>query len=254
MHEFLFGAKCYWRAWKLTWKEHLWHLLVIPGLIGVLYFPIIAVLTYRYGGAVARHLREHWLPEFLKQKVYFILVAIALWMLGLYLGFILFRNVVMILYAPALSYLSRKTEEKALQNAQPQPEEGFLAGALRGITMSLTSLVLAIGCFCVCLFLLLIPLIGQLGMAVLLPVSQMFLAGHGFIDPTLERRQFSIGQSFRFVWQRRRRTFGCGAVFVLLTMIPIVGWFLAPTLGIVAGTLVALDSLEKPQSGSEPTT
>jgi uncharacterized protein involved in cysteine biosynthesis len=244
MHEFLFGAKCYWRAWKLAWKEHLWHLLLIPGLIGVLYFPLIAVVTYRYGGGVARYMRDHWVPDFLKQKVYFILVAVAIWMLGLYVGFILFRNVVMILYAPALSYLSRKTEEKAVENTHFAEEDSFLAGALRGIGMSLTSLVLAIGLFCFCVVLLIIPLIGQLGMAVLLPVSQMFLAGHGFMDPTLERRHFTVAQSFRFAWGRRRRTMGCGAVFVLLTMIPIAGWFLAPTLGIVAGTLIALDSLE----------
>ena len=117
-------------------------------------------------------------------------------------------------------------------------------GALRGVGMSLTSLMLAMGCFLGCFLLALVPLVGQIAMAVLLPLSQMFLAGHGFTDPTLERRGMSVGQSFRFAWLHRRRVVGCGAGFLLLTMMPIAGWFLGPTLGVVAGTLVALDKLQ----------
>lgn len=199
MREVLVGAKGYWRAWRLAGKERMWPLLLVPGLIGLLYFPLVAFLTFRHGGNAARYLRDHWLPEFLKQKALFILVTIALWMLGLYLGFVLFRNVVVILYSPVLGYLSRKTEEKASPTARLELEPGgALKGALRGIMMSLTSLTLAMICFCLCLGLLIVPLIGEIAMAVLLPVSQMFLAGHGFMDPTLERRRIGIGQSFRF--------------------------------------------------------
>ena len=245
MRAFFAGAKSYWRAWRLAWKEHMWPLLLVPGLIGLFYFPLVAFLTFRFGGRAAGNLRDQWLPEFLKQKFLFFLVTIALWILGLYLGFVLFRNVVMILYSPVLSYLSRKTEEKLTPGARLPPEpDRVLKGALRGITMSLTSLGIAIACFCICVVLLLVPIVGQIAMAALLPISQMFLAGHGFLDPTLERRHIGVGQSFRFTWRHRYHALGCGAMFLLLAMIPIVGWFFAPTLGIVAGTLIALETIK----------
>lgn len=245
MGEFLTGLKAYAQAWRLIWQGRLWPLLVIPGMIGVFYFPLIGLLTFWQGGRLARYLQENWLPEILKQKIVAGLITVAVWSLALYLGFILFRNMVMILYSPVLSYLSMRTEEKA-RPGTPRVEDpgGMLRGALRGIGMSLTSLVLALVCFLGCCLLLLIPLVGEIAMVVLLPFSQMFLAGLGFLDPTLERRGMSVGQSFGFAWRHRRRVVGCGAGFVLFTMVPIAGWFLGPTLGVVAGTLVALDELE----------
>ena len=250
MREVLAGLKAYLGAWQLIWKGRLWPLLVIPGLIGVLYFPLVGLLTFWHGGRFARYLQENWLPEFLKQRIVAGLITVAVWMLALYLGFILFRNLVMILYSPVLSHLSLRTEETARSIARRTEDPGAMwRGARRGVGMSLTSLVLAVGCFLGCCLLLLIPLVGEIAMAIVLPLSQMFLAGHGFIDPTLERRGLNIGQSFRFAWRHRRRVVGCGAGFLLLTMVPIAGWFLGPTLGVVAGTLVALDELEEAGSG-----
>lgn len=250
MGEFLSGLKAYLEAWRLIWKGRLWPLLVIPGMIGVLYFPLVALLTFWHGGKLARYLQENWLPEFLKPKIVAGLITVAVWILALYLGFILFRNLVMILYSPVLSYLSMRTEEQARPGTrQTTDPAGMLRGALRGIGMSLTSLVLALVCFLGCCLLLLIPFVGELAMVILLPLSQMFLAGLGFLDPTLERRGMGVGQSFGFAWRHRRRVVGCGAGFLLFTLLPVAGWFLGPTLGVVAGTLVALDKLEQAENG-----
>jgi len=242
MNAFFLGLKSYGRAWRLARTARLWPLLILPGLISLLYFPAIAYLTWRFGGRLTGYVWDHWLPAFLKQPYLEWIITAALWLLGLYLGFILFRNVIMILYSPVLGFLSGKTEEKA-QPESPRPDlkKGILSGAVRGITMSLVSLFLEVGCFVFCVLLLLVPVIGQIAMVVVLPAAQMFLAGHGFMDPPLERRKVSVKESFRFVWQHRGRTLGCGCGFVLLSLIPVIGWFLAPTLGIVAGTLVTLD-------------
>ena len=112
---------------------------------------------------------------------------------------------------------------------------------IRGIGMSLTSLMLSLGCLLICLCLLIVPVVGQIAMIVILPISQMFLAGVGFMDPTLERRGIGVLESLRFGWRHRARAIGCGAVFMLLASIPALGWFLAPSLGIVAGTLLYLE-------------
>jgi len=250
MREVLTGLNTYGQAWRLIWKSRLWTLLAIPGLIGLLYFPLVGLLTFWHGGRLARYLQENWLPEFLNQEIVAGLITVAIWICALYLGFILFRNLVMILYSPVLSHLSMRAEEASRSIPRRAEDPGAMwRGALRGIGMSLTSLVLAVGCFLGCCLLLLIPLVGEIAMAVVLPLSQMFLAGHGFIDPTLERHGIGVGRSFRFAWRHRRRVMGCGAGFMLLTLVPIAGWFIGPTLGVVAGTLVALDKLE--ETGNE---
>ena len=85
-------------------------------------------------------------------------------------------------------------------------------------------------------------------MVVLLPVSQMFLAGQGFMDPTLERKGFGVRDSFRFAWNHKLAVLGCGGGFLVLTLVPVIGWFLAPGLGIVAGTMEALHLLKEGQN------
>jgi uncharacterized protein involved in cysteine biosynthesis len=247
MKEFLGGARAYWRAWQLAWRANMWPLLLVPGIISAIYFPAVVLLSYFYGGRVALYIRNQWLPEILRRDVYVVVVTVVLAVLGLYLGFVLFRNVVMILYSPVLGFLSRKTEERTRRVAGAPLESGGLAKeTVRAVTMSLTSLTLVMGLFAVSVVLLIIPVAGEIGMLMVLPVSQMFLAGHGFVDPTLERRGFGVGQSFRFAWRHRYRLLGCGCVFVVMTTVPLLGWFLGPTLGIIAGTLIALETLEAP--------
>ena len=250
MSEFLTGLRAYWDAWRLVWRGRLWPYLLVPGLVSMLYFPLMAFVAVHYGNRSAGYIRDHWLPEFLKQKLFVGMVTVGLWLLGLYLGFILFRNVIMILYAPVLGFISGKTEEKSQPGTPvPIPAGGNVRAAIRGITVSLLSLVLALGSLVICCLLLVVPLIGQLAMAVLLPLIQMFLAGHGFLDPALERRSFGVRASFRFAWRYRMRVLGCGCGFVLLSLVPGIGWFLGPTLGVVAGTLVALKLFPKPKFG-----
>ena len=231
----------------------MWPLLLVPGLISLFYFPVMALLTIGFGSRMADYVRDHWLPEFLRQKVPVLLIAVLFWLLALYLGFLLFRNVIMILYAPVLTFISAKTEENARPGTLPPTEAGgMIRGAVRGIGMSLLSLLLAVTGLVLACVLLIVPVIGQLIMAVLLPLWQMFLAGHGFLDPTLERRTFGVRRSLRFVWQHKRRVAGCGCGFVLLSLIPAIGWFLGPTLGVVAGTLVALELLPAERSAKTP--
>jgi CysZ protein len=253
MHRFLQGLRSYGPAAGLVFKAGLWVHLLIPGLIALLYFPAVVWVALVYGGSFAAYVRDHWLPEFLRNGVMVGLITVTLGALGIYTGFMLFRNVVMILYAPVLTYMSARTEAKARPGVPlSDAGEGIVRGAVRGITMSLASLALAVACLILCLFLLLVPIIGQLGMIVLLPLTQMFLAGHGFIDPTLERRALGVRDSLRFAWRHRLVVAGCGCGFVLLSLVPVIGWCLGPTLGVVTGTLVALDLLQREQPASSP--
>jgi uncharacterized protein involved in cysteine biosynthesis len=247
--EIMVGARTYPRAWRLAWSEKLWPILMVPGLMGVLYFPIGMAVTFECSNLLAGYIRDYWLPQFLKHEVFTIFLLIALWAMAFYLAIILFTNVILIICSPLFTYLSRKTEEKLARGAKiPEDAFGLLKGTLRAIIMGIASLAVAVLCFGFCLGLLLIPVLGQIAMAVLLPITQMLLAGHSFVDFTLERRGFGVLKSFGFAARHRYRLLGCGAVFVLLALVPIIGWFIGPTLGVVAGTILALETVDSTQS------
>jgi CysZ protein len=97
------------------------------------------------------------------------------------------------------------------------------------------------------LFLLLqvIPLVGQILSTVGIFLIQAFYAGFGNFDPVLERQRFKVRDRVRFVRDHRWLTMGNGTIFVLLSLVPIIGWSLGPALGTVAATMDGLEELER---------
>lgn len=246
VNQFLRGLRSYWDAQRLAFRHRLWPLLVAPGLAGLLYPPAILYLGMTNFTQIETYVREHWLPTFLQQKYFAFLVTLALAFLAAYAGYVLFRNILMILYSPVIGYLSERTEAAAFPAATKAAFRMDWQSVWRSIQMSLISLSISIAVFAGCCLLLPVPILGQLGMLCLMPMCQMFLAGQGFLDPVLERRQFSVKGSFDYCWRHKWGVIGCGCGFVCLTAIPLFGWFVGPTLGIVAGTLVALNLLASP--------
>ncbi|MEM1442081.1 MAG: hypothetical protein AAGF67_07035, partial [Verrucomicrobiota bacterium] len=68
---------------------------------------------------------------------------------------------------------------------------------------------------------------------------------YGLMDFPLENRGLSVAESDRFARDRTGLSIGLGAGYLFLMMIPFIGWMFAPTFGTVAGTLKAIDELEK---------
>ncbi len=244
MKQFWAGFSGYFGAGRIILHQKLWRWLIAPGILSLLYFPSLIWLGWNFMGDGAGYLRDRWLPGFLQQAAFVWIITLALFVGLAYLGFVVYRNVIMICYAPVLSYVSERVEIAMFADGKAVTARvSMMQGARRAILMSVLSLVLAAACFVFCLLLLLIPLVGSLLMAVLLPLSQMFLAGHGFADPTLERKGYGVKASFKFARANKLRLIGCGCGFTLLAMIPIVGWFIAPGWGIVAGTRTAVELL-----------
>jgi len=245
MRSFWAGFSDYFGAGKVILQGRLWRWLIVPGILSLLYFPGMIWAGWNYLDDGAAYLRDNWLPGFLSHAAFVWIITIAISIGLAYVGFIIYRNVIMICYAPVLSYVSERVEAVLTNRSAATTQASIWAGAKRAVGMSALSLGLAVMSLFGCLLLLLIPLVGSLLMAVLLPASQMFLAGHGFVDPTLERKGHSVRESFRFALTNKLRLIGCGCGFTLLTMIPVVGWFIAPGWGIVAGTRTALAMLKE---------
>lgn len=252
MGDFLKGFSDYFGAGRLILQNRLWRWLIVPGLTSLLYFPaIVWGCTYFMDDTVA-YLRNNWLPGWLQNAVVAWIITISLWVGAIYYGFTLYRNLIMIVFSPVLGIVSERTEASTTGATVPPGDRGAMwRGMKRGIKMSLTSLVLSLVALLVCWTLILIPLIGGLLLAVSLPLSQMFLAGQGFLDPTLERKAYGVRESLKFCWVNRMRTIGCGAGFTLLTLVPVIGWFAAPGFGIVAGTRSAIDLLDRGVPGKQ---
>jgi CysZ protein len=246
MGSFAKGVSDYLGAGRIILENHLWRWLVLPGLISLLYFPLIIWFCVVFMDDTAAYLRDQWLPTWLQYPLVVWVLAAAVWLGVLYYGFTFYRNVIMIVFSPVLGIVSERTE-KSLTNKDPanNSQATVWRGMKRGIKMSLASLALSLLAFAGCWALLLIPVVGGLLLAVCLPASQMFFAGQGFIDPTLERKSYGVRDSLKFCWEKRMRTIGVGAGFTLLTLVPIVGWFVAPGFGIVAGTRSAVDLLKR---------
>jgi CysZ protein len=249
MGNFTAGLNDYLRAQRLLFREGLWPLFLVPGILSLLYLPLSAVLASFFLKDFTSYVHENWVPDFLQSPLTEMILTCFLFLMSLYLGFLLFRNVIMILYSPILSFLSEATELTAagLTREEDAPEfsiSGAVKSALRGTTMSFLSLIFSLIGLITAFSLAMIPVIGAVLAAILMLLLTVYLAGVGFYDPPLERRQAGIGASLTFCWRNRGRVSGIGFGFTLLLMIPVVGWVLAPSYGVIAGTLAAAGDLQ----------
>ncbi|MCD6048855.1 MAG: hypothetical protein K0Q55_258 [Verrucomicrobia bacterium] len=247
------GFRCYGRAHRLIKAHKLWRFIIIPGLLSLLYFPFIIVATFYGLKPVSRYLHENWVPEFLQSSLTLSLLGVMVWVLGVYVGFMLFRNVIMVLCSPLLSYISEIVDK--ISGGVEAPKftwQGSGKEIFRAAALSLTSLTISIFVFLFCFLIGIIPILGAAIAFLLMSLVQMYLAGVGFSDPPLERRQYSIGSTLKFARQHRPRLMGVGMGFLLLLAVPGFGWFVAPGYGIVAGTLAVLDLLEEEKKNRKP--
>jgi CysZ protein len=243
MKNLIAGIRDYWRAHCLLFRKGLWTAFLVPGILSVLYFPVSVVVAVAVMTGAADWVHDHWIPASLQGAFTMWILTIFMWLAGIYVGFLLFRNVIMILYSPVLAHLSETAEDRELGNEKQAFDwKGMLHSAGRGTGMSVLSLVMALAALVLGWGLALVPVVGGLVAIAWMAVTQFYLAGLGFCDPPMERRMKSVGQTFSHAWRHRGRTIGHGVGFSVLLLIPVAGWFLAPSYGIVAGTLGVIDT------------
>lgn len=247
------GFRCHLRAHRLISTHKLWRFIVIPGLLSLLYFPFVIWATFYGLKPVSRYLHDNWVPEFLQSGFTLFLLGLLVWLLGVYAGFMLFRNVIMVLCSPLLSHISEITDKVSGGVEAPKfTWQGSGKEIFRAAVLSLISLTISILVFLFCFVIGIIPILGAAIAFVTMSLVQMYLAGVGFSDPALERRQYSIGNTLKFARKHRPRLMGVGFGFLLLLAVPVIGWFVAPSYGVIAGTLAVLDLLEEEKKSRKP--
>jgi len=211
--------------WFLVRHPSLWPTAALPVLVALACLSSGLVL----GAFTVQQLEVHVLPGRQLGGVWGFVVTIAVWIGVLGAGMALGLAVALLLASPLLDRLSRLTERK-VQNRLGDRSLGLrweIAQALRG---SLYLLLRAPFIFLLGLIPLLGPGLGMLWGAHSLALQQT--------DMALTRRGFEFAR--RRAWHRRYRaeSMGFGLAGLLLLVVPLADFLIAPVLAVGATLLV----------------
>ncbi len=251
IQDILKGLGAYQNTLGFIARHRLWGYVILPGLIcmvlisllffGTLHWLDVTTLSERLLSALPDWLSwlEPVLQFLLDYGALYLILALVFAVIFFFIG----KYIVLIIAAPFMGPLSEKVEA-IVRGHKIEITSNFLQDLIRGIRISLRNLVRELGLTILFLFFNLIPVVGSLVGTVLTLIIEAYFAGFGNMDYTLERKHYSVSQSVTFVRQNRGLAIGNGIVFLLLMMIPFLGWFLAPAYATIAGTLTVLERVD----------
>ncbi len=240
-----YGITSYFKAAVIISKYKLWPYLIAPGILSLCYISLLIIIGVSFLTGISADIVANYFPVFLQGKFMQVTVSIILWIFLLLLIFITYKEVVLILFSPILSYLSEKIET-VLYNREPPPFslKRLIIDIIRGLILFIRNLFLMLILTLLSWLVVFIPLLGTIASPILILIVQAYYTGIGLSDITLERKKYSIKESIRFARENRATMTGLGVGFIVLLMIPIVGWFAAPGYGITAATIVCLEKIK----------
>jgi len=244
LKELFSGLLIYKKAHQVIFQYKLWPWITVPGILSFCYLMLLAVLGTMILPGFSESINANWIPEFLSGDATYVMVSILLWLFLMILGYLSYQQVVLILFSPILGFLS-EIVEKSIYHLEPPSFtfQNFVKDILRGLAINLRNLGWMLLFTGFAWLLGILPLVGVFLSPVLLLLIQSYYSGFGLVDYTLERHRYSISDSITFVHQHKSRVTGVGMGFILMLLIPIIGWFFAPGYGAVAATLAALEKI-----------
>lgn len=244
MKEFFRGIGAYPKAHRAIREHRLWPFMIVPGMLSLLYVVGLVFVGLTVGGDAAGWIVAQWLPDFLQGDAARLVMTILLWLLLLLSGYVTYQPVVLILFSPFLSFLSEMAESRMTGRPGPPFEwKQLLKDVVRAVRINLRNLFRMVILIALAWLLVIIPLLGSMASAALIFFIQAFYNGFALSDYTLERKRLSVKESVQFGKDHRARVVGVGAGFMAMMLVPIIGWFAAPTYGTVAATIAAMDEV-----------
>lgn len=243
--EVIRGVMTYRRANRAIVEHRLWPFLIVPGFMSMFYVIALIMVGRAYFPEIAAYLYE-LMPHFLQWDAVRLLLTFFLWVLLFLTGYITYQPIILVIFSPLLSYLSEVTEARVYGHpGMPFSMGQLLKDMLRALMISLRNLVRLVFFLVFAWLFIIVPLVGAVISAVLVFLIQAYYNGFALTDYTLERKRYSVGNSVRFVRRHRPRVIGVGIGFMLMMLIPVLGWFMAPAYGTVAATLASVDLMER---------
>ncbi|MCI5218316.1 MAG: hypothetical protein D3914_03780 [Candidatus Electrothrix sp. LOE2] len=237
---------------EVIWKHGQWRRLRLPIAISVLLVPLSTAGFFAVGWELSDYLQHLLFPNQTWTEWIGFVVWIALSILAAGPLYILFRSLVLLVFTPFLDLVSEETE--CILTGKPAPPGQSIPASLMRLSLILlvtlaASLLVVIAGFALSV----IPVIGTAFSGAVVFFFQMFLSSAAFVDPYLDRRGMTPKQTFVLLWSKKTEMFFFGTAGLLLTMIPIVGWFIGPTYsvisGVALGVLLFKENLDKDSAG-----
>ncbi len=237
------GLSTYFRGLAIISQYNLWIYMLAPALIGILLLTGIVSLGWNISGGIGDWMISFYPFEWGRawlEKIASVFGGIFVVAFGL----IIFKQLVIALSSPFMSFMSETIERRINQNYTPPKFtiQKAISDTIRGLRIALRNVVREL-LFTLILFLIgLIPIFTPFTTVAIFLV-QAYYAGFGSMDYTLERR-FNVRQSVQFIRKNRGFALGNGTVFVALLLTGI-GFLFALPLGTAAATEETLKRLER---------
>lgn len=244
IRDFLSGASAYGHALELLGKHRLWGYVIVPALISAALGILIFVTAWSLSDDIGQVVMN-WYPWEWGKAVFEKIFSVAGGLLVVLLGLLIYKNLVMILAGPFMSFLSEKVENiiSGKNSGGTLSIPRFARDLVRGLTIAVRNLIRELFFTLLLLLLGLIPVFSPFTTALIFAI-QAFYAGFNNFDFFLERH-YGVRGSVRFVRRNRWLVMGNGAVFILLLLTGI-GFLIAPVLGVVAATREGMPRLMEP--------
>lgn len=232
-------------AYQSMSRHGLWKYAVLPGLLSIL----VAGLILAWGLSTVDDIAAWTMGIYPFEWGREVVMGIMEWFSGIMMVIIclfVFRYIVMIVASPFMGTLSEKVE--SIMTGRPPakvPAGQMIKDIVRGSRIALRNIIREILVTIVLTLAgFMIPVIGSMVSTALIFAVQAYFAGFGNIDYTLERKKFTIKDSVAFVNTNRGMAIGNGTGWLVLMIVPVLGWFLAPVLGTVAATKSAVEAMD----------
>ncbi|MCI5140243.1 MAG: hypothetical protein D3909_00540 [Candidatus Electrothrix sp. ATG1] len=233
---------------EILWKHGQWRKLLLPIWISVLLVPLSIAGFFALGWNLSGSLQQFFFPEQTWTGLIGFVLWIALSVLAAGPLYILFRSLVLLVFTPFLDLLAEEAE--SIMTGKPVPSgRTILASIQRLLLMLLLTLTASILVVAAGFVLSTVPLIGTILSGAMVFFLQMFLSSAAYVDPYLDRRGMTPKQSLALLWNTKGEIFFFGLTGLLLTMIPIIGWFIGPSYSVISGVALGVllfeENLEK---------
>ena len=245
MVSFLRGLAYYPRAFLLLTSHRLWPHLLLPGLLSLVLAGLVLAAAVAAAIGVGPWIRSFELgPQWLSNVLAFAM-QLAVFVFAMSVFLVLHKHIVLVALSPFLADLAARTLVAVEGPTALVGGFAFVPSFIRTARINLRYLVRELF-FCAVVFAsgLVLPIVGSVVSTVCMFAIESRYCGYGLFDFPLEHQKLNVRQSFDFVRTRWALATGVGAGYLLLMIVPLFGWMVAPALGTIAGTLVAIDELK----------
>lgn len=244
MSSFITGLLSYVSSLKYLSRGWMLKQLFLSGLIGLLVFATLGFVVWRGGddlidfflGLIPDLNLPGWADLTLGWVSRLALLAVCV---------TLFKYILLLVVAPMMSQVVPKIIQEEGDNSVARKTNTFYSVG-RGVSLAVSNLTKEVTLTLILLVLSLIP-----GLAIvtgpLIFLIQAYYLGFGNLDVYLETRM-SLKESKHFIRTHRGLALGNGILMLALLLIPILGVFLAPGLGITSATLSGIKSVNNNES------